>query len=110
MLKFKINIADALGRVGFGGYDAKKTGYISQDTLKKLMDEDTRVTLESLNRLCVLLDMELKDIIAWEMSAEDAEDRKAVLSEKSRIRGKRRESGSAGSSVGDRNPDRRNPA
>ena len=83
MLKFKISVADALKRIGFGIYDAKKTGYISQDTIKKLMAEDTRVTLESLNRLCVLLDMELKDIITWEMSPEDKADREMALSGKS---------------------------
>lgn len=79
MLKYKIDVADALDRVGFKAYDARKTGYISQDTLKKFRREDTGVTLESLNRLCVILDMELKDVITWEMSPEDAEDRRLVL-------------------------------
>lgn len=90
MLKFKICVADALKRINFGVYDAKKTGYISQETLKKLMAEDTRVTLESLNRLCVLLDIDIKDIIAWEMSPEDAEDREAALSGERKIRKKGR--------------------
>ncbi len=35
MLKYKINIADALERKGFNTYKAKKTKILSQDTLKK---------------------------------------------------------------------------
>lgn len=82
MLQFKIDVADALNRVGFGIYDARKTGYISQDTLKKFKAEDTGVTLDSLNKLCVILDMELKDIIKWEMSSDDKADRIRILSNK----------------------------
>lgn len=65
MLKFKINVADALERVGFTTYKAKTSGILSQDTLKKLKNEDTRVSLEALNRLCIILDMELKDLITY---------------------------------------------
>lgn len=35
MLKYKINIADALERKGFNTYKAKTTKILSQDTLKK---------------------------------------------------------------------------
>lgn len=80
MLKYKINVADALDRVGFTLYTAKKTGYISQDTLKKLRSGDTRVTLESLNRLCVILGMDLHDVIAWEMSTDDIAARNNIVS------------------------------
>lgn len=79
MLKFKINVADALDRVGFGVYDAKKTGFISQETLKRLRAEDTRVTLAALNKLCILLDMELKDVIIWEMEETEAEERAEII-------------------------------
>lgn len=36
MLKYKINIADALERRGFNTYKAKTTKVLSQDTLKKI--------------------------------------------------------------------------
>lgn len=65
MLKYKINIADALERANFNTYKAKTSGILSQDTLKKLKNEDTKVSLEALNRLCIILDMELKDIITY---------------------------------------------
>lgn len=65
MLKYKINIADALERANFNTYKAKTSSILSQDTLKKLKNEDTKVSLEALNRLCIILDMELKDIIMY---------------------------------------------
>lgn len=65
MIKFKINVADALERIGFNSYQAKKTGILSQDTLKKIRNEDTNISLESINRICILLDMQPKDLIVY---------------------------------------------
>lgn len=79
MIEFKINVADALNRVNFNTYKAKTTGLLSQDTLKKLKNEDTSVSLKSLNALCVILDMELKDIVKFTMTEEEKEDRKKFL-------------------------------
>lgn len=79
MIEFKINVADALNRVNFNTYKAKTTGLLSQDTLKKLKNEDTSVSLKSLNSLCVILDMELKDIVKFTMSEEEKENRKKFL-------------------------------
>lgn len=71
MLKYKINVADALERVGFNTYKAKTTGILSQDTLKKLKNESTQISLEALNKLCIILDMDIKDIIKYEESEEE---------------------------------------
>lgn len=79
MIEFKINVADALSRVNFNTYKAKTTGILSQDTLKKLKNEDTSISLKSLNALCVILDMELKDIVKFTMTEEEKEDRKKNL-------------------------------
>lgn len=65
MLKYRINIADALERKGFNTYKAKTTKILSQDTLKKIKNEDTNISLESLNRICILLDMQPKDLIEY---------------------------------------------
>lgn len=65
MLKYKINIADALERKGFNTYTAKTTKILSQDTLKKIKNEDTNISLESLNRICIILDMQPKDLIEY---------------------------------------------
>ena len=48
MLKYKINIADALERKGFNTYKAKTSKILSQDTLKKIKHEDTNISLESI--------------------------------------------------------------
>lgn len=71
LIKFKINIADALERRGFNSYQAKKTKILSQDTLKKIKNEDANISLESLNRICMLLDMQPKDLIEY---VEDPEE------------------------------------
>ncbi len=71
MLKYKIDVADALKRKGFTTYKAKTTKILSQDTLKKLQKEDTNISLESLNRICILLDMQPKDIIEYIESKEE---------------------------------------
>ena len=65
MLKYKINIADALERKGFNTYKAKTTKILSQDTLKKIKNEDTNISLESINRICIILDMQPKDLIEY---------------------------------------------
>ena len=65
MLRYKINVADALNRKGFNTYKAKTTKILSQDTLKKIKNEDTNISLESLNRICILLDMQPKDLIEY---------------------------------------------
>jgi putative transcriptional regulator len=72
MLKYKINIADALERKGFNTYKAKTTKILSQDTLKKIKEENTNISLESLNRICILLDMQPKDLIEY---VEDKEEK-----------------------------------
>lgn len=73
MIKYKINVGDALERIGFNTYRAKTSGIISQDTLKKVKNEDTGITLESLNRICCLLDMQPKDLIIFEPTEEEKE-------------------------------------
>jgi putative transcriptional regulator len=71
MIKYKINVADALERTGFNTYKAKQSKILSQDTLKKIKSEDTNISLQSLNNLCIVLDMDLKDVVTFEMTEED---------------------------------------
>lgn len=73
MLRYKINIADALERKGFNTYKAKTTKVLSQDTLKKIKNEDTNISLESINRICLLLDMQPKDLIEYIETEEEKE-------------------------------------
>lgn len=73
MIRYKINIAAALERKGFNTYKAKTTKILSQDTLKKIKKGDTSISLESINRICMLLDMQPSELIEY---VEDEEEKK----------------------------------
>ena len=76
MIRYKIDVADALERKGFNLYKAKTTKLLSQDTLKKIQREDTNISLESLNKVCLILDMQPKDLIEFKVTKEEEEEKK----------------------------------
>ena len=73
MLKYRFNVGDALERAGFNTYKAQKTKILSADTLKKIKREDTGITLQALNQVCMILDMQPGDILRY---VPDETDRK----------------------------------
>ena len=74
MLKYKINVFDALDRAGFNLYKAKKTGILSQNTMYKLKNDDTSITLGALNNICNILDMQPKDILEFVQTEEEKKE------------------------------------
>jgi putative transcriptional regulator len=78
MIKYRFNVGDALERAGFNTYKAKTSGLLSQDTLKKIKNEDTNISAKSLNSLCLILDMQPKDIFIYEETAEDLEQKNKI--------------------------------
>lgn len=78
MLKYKINVGDALERIGFNAYKAKTTKLLSQDTLKKVKSDDTNISLKSLNNICMLLDMQPKDLLMYVETEEEKENLKKL--------------------------------
>lgn len=78
MLKYRFNVGDALERAGFNTYKAKTTKILSQDTLKKIKNEDTNISLEAINKLCLILDMTPKDILDYEETEKDREVKKLL--------------------------------
>ncbi|CDB89345.1 helix-turn-helix domain-containing protein [Butyribacter intestini] len=78
MLKYKIDIGDALERIGFNAYKAKTTKLLSQDTLKKVKSDDTNISLKSLNSICMLLDMQPKDLLMYVETEEEKENLKKL--------------------------------
>lgn len=78
MLKYRFDVGDALERIGFNSYKAKTSGLLSQDTLKKIKNEDTNISAKSLNSLCLILDMQPKDIFIYEETAEDLEQKNKI--------------------------------
>ena len=77
MLKYKFNVGEALERAGLNMYKAKTTNFLSQNTLKKIKNEDTSISLDSLNKVCTILNMQPKDIIIY---VEDDEEKENLLS------------------------------
>ena len=78
MLKYKIDIGDALERIGFNAYKAKTTKLLSQDTLKKVKSDDTNISLKSLNSICMILDMQPKDLLMYVETEEEKENLKKL--------------------------------
>lgn len=77
MLQYKIEIIPALAKVGINTTTAKKNGIFGQDTMRKFRNGDTRISLEVLNRLCCVLEMQPRDIIKF---VETDEDREKIIS------------------------------
>lgn len=78
MLKYRFDVGNALERIGFNTYKAKTSGLLSQDTLKKIRNEDTNINMKSLNNLCMILDMQPKDIFIYEETEKEKELKKKL--------------------------------
>lgn len=77
MLQYKIEIIPALNKVGINTTTAKKSGIFGQDTMRKFKNGDTNISLEVLNRLCCVLEMQPRDIIKF---VETEKDKKEIIS------------------------------
>lgn len=79
MLKYKIDIIKELEKVGFTSYTAKKTRVLSQETMRKLKNGDTNISLKSLNRICTILEMQPRDLIKYVETEEDEKVLEKIL-------------------------------
>lgn len=77
MLVYKIDVIKALAEVGINTTKARNTGIFGQETMKKFKNGDTKISLDNLNRLCAVLEMQPRDIIKY---VETDEDRKKYIS------------------------------
>ena len=73
VLEYKINVFQELKSLGITTTTAKKTGLFSQSVMKKFKNSDTSITLDNLNRLCAVLEMQPRDIIKYVETEEDRE-------------------------------------
>ncbi len=79
MLRYKLNVFDALQRAGLNKYKAKKTKVIGQDTLNKIAEENvTGITLKTLNTICAILELQPKDVLEYVETPEDEENRNKI--------------------------------
>lgn len=77
MLEYKIDVIKELQEVGFNGTTARNTKIFGGETMKKFRNGDTSISLDNLNRLCCLLEMQPRDIIRY---VETDVDREKILS------------------------------
>ncbi|PJJ27789.1 helix-turn-helix domain-containing protein [Lacrimispora celerecrescens] len=73
MLEYKIDVIQKLKEVGINTTKAKESGVFGQATMKKFKDKDTSISLDNLNRLCCILEMQPRDIIKYVETEEDKE-------------------------------------
>ncbi len=77
MLQYKIDIIKELAKIGINTTTAKKSGIFGQDTMRKFRAGNTGISLEVLNRLCCVLEMQPRDIIKY---VETDSDREKIIS------------------------------
>ncbi len=82
MLEYKINVISELERVGINTTVARKTGIFGQETMKKFRNGDTSISLDNLNRLCCVLEMQPRDLIKYVETDMDREKIISKISEK----------------------------
>ena len=73
VLEYKINVFQELKSLVITTTTAKRTGLFSQSVMKKFKNSDTSITLDNLNRLCAVLEMQPRDIIKYVETEEDRE-------------------------------------
>ena len=83
MLEYKFNIIKALENVGINTTKARDTGIFGQATMKKFREGNTNISLDNLNRLCAVLEMQPRDIIKYVETSEDKEKYISKKKEKS---------------------------
>ncbi len=77
MLEYKIDVIKELKKIGFNTTVARKTGIFSQETMRKFRNRDTSISLDNLNRLCCVLEMQPRDLIKY---IETDIDREKIIS------------------------------
>lgn len=82
MIEYKIDVIKELAKVGMNTTKAKESGVFGQATMKKFRDGDTSISLDNLNRLCCVLEMQPRDIIKYIETDEDREKIISKISEK----------------------------
>ena len=78
----EICIICELKKIGINTTTAKKSGIFAQDTMRKFKNKDTSISLDNLNRLCCVLEMQPRDIIKYVETDIDREKIISKISEK----------------------------
>lgn len=89
MLLYKIDVISELAKVGINTTIAKNTGIFGQETMRKFRNGDTKISLDNLNRLCAVLEMQPRDIIKYVETDEDRKKYISKISEKLNVKSHR---------------------
>lgn len=82
MIKYKIDVMKELADIGVNSTITQKTGLFSQATMTKFKRGDTNISINSLNRLCAVLEMQPRDIIKYVETEEDVEKYISIVNKK----------------------------
>ena len=74
MIKVKDDVYERMRARGFNTNTVKKTGWISQMTLKSIREGKGELTLKTLNRICLLLGCKPEDVIEFTVTEQDKQD------------------------------------
>ena len=65
MIRYKINILEALKDAGYTTYRLQKGKLLSASTVQKIRYGETTLTIENLNTICDLLECQPGDLLEW---------------------------------------------
>ena len=65
MIRYKINVLEALKDAGYNTYRLHKDKLLAGGTVQKLRSGDTSLTVENLNTICGMLRFQPGDILEW---------------------------------------------
>ena len=65
MIRYKINVLEALKDAGYNTYRLHKDKLLAGGTVQKLRHGDTSLTIENLNAICDLLCCQPGDLLEW---------------------------------------------
>ncbi len=74
MIIYKFDVASELRKVGVTAASAKKTRIFSQETMSKFKRGDTNISVDTLNRLCCILELQPRDILKYIETDSDRAD------------------------------------
>ena len=74
MLKYKIDVIKELSNIGINSNVARTSGIFGQSTMAKFKNGDTSITLDNLNRLCCVLEMQPRDVLKFVETDKDREE------------------------------------
>lgn len=74
MLVYKFDVLKALNEVGITFTSVRESHLFSQATMVRFKHGDTGISLETLNRLCCILEMQPRDIIKYVETEEETKE------------------------------------